>query len=220
MLVLTNSPTSLIDASIPTASPSPGSSFERNLEWVSTEIPYDASTDPFATSYYLSLGLGCVLVAIQVIDLLITFAPRFLCAIPKLQSLFIPSGLKAEAFQQQAAFFKTSRMMRNAIHIHTEDNDSDVESRKTRKMRTSSTMSENQSIQTQALLKYQQKEVEKIKEEIGGSFWTWKKIYDGSLAREEGVWIHSRLLAITMAQLIIVRMLLSCPLNTTYLTMD
>jgi hypothetical protein len=178
-----------------TAYPSTDSSFGRNLEWVTTQVPYDASSDSWASAYYLSLALGCILLTIQVIDLLLVLAPSFLYKFPIMKELFAPSCLKAEANQQKAAFYKTSQMLRSALNIHTQGN---------YKMRKSSTMRESQSSQTKAILTYQQKEVEKVTEEVGGPLWTWTRILNGSLAREEGVWIHSRLLACTIAQLLIV----------------
>ena len=44
----------------------------------------------------------------------------------------------------------------------------------------------------------------KEKEQVGGIIWTWKKIFDGSLFAEEGVWFHGRLLACNFAQLTVI----------------
>ena len=194
---------------LPTVYPSLDSSFERKLEWVTTQVPYDASTDAFATSYYLSLALGCIVLTIQIIDMLLVLAPRFLCKFPIMQELFVPSCPKAEANQQKAAFHKTSQMLRSALYIHTEGNN---------KIQKSSKMRDSRSSQTKAILSYQQHEVERVTEEVGGPWWTWTRILNGSLAREDGVWIHSRLLACTIAQLIIVSCFLTSMPSTAVVT--
>eukprot|EP00977_Amphora_coffeiformis_P019254 scaffold7096_cov84-Amphora_coffeaeformis.AAC.1 len=41
------------------------------------------------------------------------------------------------------------------------------------------------------------------KEEVGGIFWTWTKAMNGSLFYEEGVWFHSRLMAMGLAQFLV-----------------
>lgn len=189
-----------------------GRDLEEELEyWNTTLVPvaYDPETDVYASAYYLSLALGCLLVTMLVIDLLISIAPRFLCTSGLAKRLFVPSGLKAEAHQQKAAFFKTSQMLQNALHIHTEANGASNKLQKSLKKR------DSQGSQVQALLQYQLKEVQTDRnEEVGGLLWTWKKILNGSLAQEEGVWIHSRLLACTMAQAIIVSTMTTFLFNT------
>jgi hypothetical protein len=189
-----------VDA-LSTAYPSPGNSSERNLEWITTQVPYDASTDAWAAPYYLSLTLGFIVLTIQIVDLLTILAPRLLGKFAIMDELLVPSCVKAEANQQKAAFYKTSQMLCSALNIHTEAGS---------KMHKLSTMREGQSSQTKAILTYQQKEVEKVTDEVGGPLWTWTRILSGRLACEEGVWIHSRLLACTVAQLIIVSGRRSC----------
>ena len=41
------------------------------------------------------------------------------------------------------------------------------------------------------------------KEEVGGIFWTWWKYFDGTLFDHEGLWIHTRLYVIQVAQVAI-----------------
>ncbi|CAB9525693.1 expressed unknown protein [Seminavis robusta] len=49
--------------------------------------------------------------------------------------------------------------------------------------------------------------MEHTKEETGGVLWTFKKIFDGSLFNEEGIYLHGRLLAVNFAQFLVVGIL-------------
>jgi len=60
-----------------------------------------------------------------------------------------------------------------------------------------------------ALLNYH--ELSDVQIQSGGVYWTWKRIFDGSLAKEEGIWFHGRLIAGNCYQILIcVLIFLSC----------
>jgi hypothetical protein len=52
-----------------------------------------------------------------------------------------------------------------------------------------------------ALSNFQAQEL--ITEKVGGALWAWKKILNGSIFIEEGVWLHSRLIIGNLLQLIV-----------------
>jgi len=48
------------------------------------------------------------------------------------------------------------------------------------------------------------------KEPCGGILWTFKKMWNGTIYEEEGVWLHARLVASNVSQYFIVRKLPTC----------
>ena len=128
------------------------------------------------------------------VDLIMVLIPRAWAERhPTFHAMFSPGGPKAEAAQKNAAFVKMERMISGALAVHAE----------TSTTKTSSNYSEGDVLQTFHRQKNEQ-------EEIGGFMWTWSKMFDGTLFREEGVWFHSRLLSIGMAQFLVVSIGLFC----------
>ena len=167
-------------------------------------VDYKTNEDIYGGSYLLSLTLGCILLAILVIDLIRSVLPQgLLDTAPFVRSLVTPASVKAEASQKKASFQKVSRMVQNALAVHSTAN----ASHRTASMKLSKSSHESfgsdDNSQFQAMLAFQSQASDT--EEVGGLLWTWKQIFSGSLFLEEGVWIHSRLLAITMAQVLVVR---------------
>jgi len=151
---------------------------------------YDPTTDYFAIAYCLSILLGCILLLSLVADTVL-FAWRKKCS-EFGKFIFTSAGRKRELSQKQSSFWKSSRMLHNAFQLHNGNGKSQNIGR---------TSSMQSSIHFEGVAKYQMKSVES--EPVGGAFWTWKKIFDGSLFYEEGVWIHSRLLACNVAQVLV-----------------
>jgi len=168
-------------------------------------VDYKASEDTVGASYLLSITLGCIMLAALAVDLIRSVLPKgLLDKVPFILSLVTPGGLKAESSRKKAAFWKASRMVQNALAVH-----SDVTAKSSHHVASMNLSSSHVSLendgksQFQAILTFQSQSIEM--EEVGGMFWTWKRVFDGSLFSEEGLWIHSRLLAINMAQVLVVR---------------
>lgn len=165
------------------------------------KVSYETSEDVYGASYGVSFALGCVLLLLLLIDLLVKVFPttaRFgrnsFAAI-----LFTAGGYRAESYHKQAASWKVDKMVNNALIMHS---DSSAANSSSKPVITSGL---TESAHVKALLKYQLQESET--EVVGGVFWAWGKIFNGTLFFEEGVWIHSRILACNMAQLLVVRSL-------------
>lgn len=107
---------------------------------------------------------------------------------------FCPSSLssgieKMERHTKQAAVKKMTRMVDNALVFHGRAG--------------SNTLSETfkMTAHGSALLNFQMRE-EKT-ERAGGIFWGWKRVFNGSIFDDEGIWLHGRLVSSTVTQVFI-----------------
>lgn len=151
---------------------------------------YEAESDPFGAGYYLSISLGAILLMFQAVDISFTVIPvAWLGMIRYARNVVTPAGYSAEAAQKKAAFFKVSKMIDNAISIHSGGTvfSSLKQSSKSSKAR------ERPGHSLQSVAKFQLLQDSET-EMVGGVFWAWEKIFNGSIFAEEGIWFHSRLL--------------------------
>jgi hypothetical protein len=177
---------------------------EYYIEYVEAEqyketFEHEDKSDPYAARYYLSVILGAVLLTFQAVDLAFIVIPTAWLGMNRfVKNLVTPSGFKAEAAQKKAASFKVSKMIDNALALHS--NGPSFSSLK----KSSSELSKSRGSlcsSLQAIARFQLQESET--ETAGGVFWAWKKIFNGSIFAEEGIWFHSRLLACNLALLLV-----------------
>lgn len=157
-------------------------------------LEYDATVDVYGASYWLSLGLGCMLIMVLVLDIILYFLPK-----KGLQSAIPPTSSRQEATVDDAASHQMSRFLSNTLSLQHGQEDSildDTTRRSLKRMGPTFTMID----------RFQM--LPKRTETVGGIFWVWKKILDGSLFSEEGVWISGRVLACNFAQLMVVGMVI------------
>lgn len=157
-------------------------------------LQYDAKADVYGASYWLSVGLGSTLIAVLVVDLVL-----FVLRTAGFQSILDPLSIQYEAIAKEAASHQMSRILHNALSLQRgqEDSIGDVAARRSLKR-----MGQNSSILDRFHM------LPKSTETIGGVFWIWKRIFDGSLFSKEGVWISGRILACNFAQLMVIGMVI------------
>jgi hypothetical protein len=144
----------------------------------------------FKFIYAAALTMGIILLALQFIHLL-----RLLYPDPKLKwvdSILTPSMTKAEVQIKHAAAFKMKKLLQNALALHEGDNLINAG------MKSSSAFTSRPGAFGQALLSYQLSEG--MTEPGGGLWWAWKRYWSGAITYEDGIWIHSRLVASNIAQ--------------------
>lgn len=140
--------------------------------------------------YAAALTMGIILLALQLIHLL-----RLLYPDPKLKwvdNILTPSITKAEVQIKHAATFKMKKLLKNALTLHEGENI------RKESMKSSSPFSSRTGAFGQALLSYQLSEG--MTEPSGGLWWAWKRYWSGAITYEDGIWIHSRLVASNIAQ--------------------
>eukprot|EP00977_Amphora_coffeiformis_P027149 scaffold34584_cov134-Amphora_coffeaeformis.AAC.1 len=154
------------------------------------EEDYKAKEDPYAATYIIALIVGMGMLLALTVDLLLLVLPSNL-----VESTFLaPGGLKAECAQKNASFRKMSKMINGALAVHASAADDEKKPKSSQPV-----MYENKELQV--MMSYSRGKDQK--EEVGGIFWTWKKAMNGSLFYEEGVWFHSRLMAMGLAQFLV-----------------
>ena len=173
--------------------------FEVEILLINTTKEDDKEDDPLYDFQYLTtLVLGCFLLLFQVKALLYVLIPRSIWEKLPSSDFWLTSGMaKSEGSTKRAAAFKINRMVENAISQHDgKILDHDQSSRL--KIRSSS----KRSAFGQAMLNFQASA--DYREKVGGVWYTIKKMWNGSLFDEEGVWIHARLYAMNISQWFIV----------------
>ena len=152
------------------------------------EEDYNAAGDPFAAAYFIALIMGLCLLFWYLVDLFLVITPsEWVKAHPILATITMPGGLKTAQAQKEASFHKMTKMVNGTLSIH----------RKAHVRKSSVDYVEYDLLQTFHRFSHET-------EEVGGVMWTWLRILDGRLFHEEGVWFHSRLLAMGMAQVLVV----------------
>jgi len=145
----------------------------------------------FKYFYFVSLFMGIALNSFQFIRLL-----RLLYPDPNLKwidSILTPSMTKAEVFIKQAAVVKTNRIIENALAMHQAEN------RERSPDPGRSTVSKHRTgVFGHAMLNFVRNEG--LNEPAGGLWWAWKRYRSRAILYEDGVWIHSRLVAANVAQ--------------------
>lgn len=106
-----------------------------------------------------------------------------------LASFLLGNNMKSAFRMKQAASIKVNKLVKNAYDLHDQNEADERKDIKKNLLGEKAT----RSTQETALLNYT-KIVEKT-EEFGGLFWGWKQYLTGDIQSEEGVWLHSRLIA-------------------------
>ncbi len=141
------------------------------------------------TSYLpvVSVILGFIVGAFHLFHMLTLVTPeRWVENMPHVfQYLFTAGVVRAESHIKQSAAHKVSGMLDNALDLASDkDRDSVLETHF-----------------GQSLLAYEKQG--KTFVHSGGFAWTWKRIFNLSLFRDEGIWLSARLIASNAAQFIV-----------------
>ena len=149
-------------------------------------------------AYIFAMILGCFLLLFQVKALLYVLIPRSWWKELPFQSFWLTCEMaKAECCTKKAAAYKINNMVEHAIAQH---NGSAIE--KSREKRSKVRSSSVQNAFGNAMLSFQA--TSDHLEETGGIWYTFRKMWDGSLFSEEGIYIHSRLYAMNVSQVFII----------------
>lgn len=153
-----------------------------------TIVPY-VDQVVFNNNSYLatvSLILGFVTTTFHLFHILAMLTPkRWIHNKPRVQTLFSPGVIRAESHIKQAAAHKISLMVDNAVDLAgSKDKDTVLETHF-----------------GQGLLAFGK--LGKVYVPAGGFSWTWSRIFNGSLFKEEGIWLSARLIASNAAQFIV-----------------
>jgi len=161
---------------------------EIDLIFIVTQVIDDQLT--VLTFRWINLISGVLMILLQIQNLIAICVSEETIAMNNLLATFLLGNNMKSAFRmKQAASIKVNKLVKNAYDLH-EHNESDE-----RKDIKKNLLGEKATRSTQetALLNYT-KIVEKT-EEYGGLFWGWKQYLTGDIQSEEGVWLHSRLIA-------------------------
>jgi hypothetical protein len=152
---------------------------------------YVVANDFMGSAFYLALFLGCTILLSQLVDVILQLTPRvWLDRNGLVQRLVLPGTIRQERAGNQAASLRMQQFLTNAFDIFSDSSF------------LSSSKSENATKRvTSALERFLLLPVKT--ERVGGVFWAWKRIWDGTIFSQEGVWLNSRLLACNFSQVII-----------------
>lgn len=133
----------------------------------------------YITAFLTILLAGCLLLT-RLFDLINLALPES-AQEGAIGRVIAAASLRSERNTKQAAQWKMRRFISNALQYH-EPHMSRME-----------VIVAGSSKSSDVLLKFQLDEDEK--ETVGGIAWAWRRILDGSILTEEGVWLHGRLWA-------------------------
>jgi hypothetical protein len=146
---------------------------------------------PYKFLYWMSLLLGCLLLAMHGVHLLILVIPKEKLAEQRwLSPLLASQTVSSESAIKKAASLKVNKMMQNATAIHQLDDSGS--SQKKRMVETS---------YGRALLNFDKNA--EVYERAGGLWWTWTRMWNGTLYSEEGIFLNSQVMAGNTAQIIV-----------------
>lgn len=149
----------------------------------------------YVFAYTTVVVLGCLLMLLNIKTLLFTILPWSIWEKMPFRNFIHKSGMaQAEQCIKQAAVFKTIRIVSNALGHHQGVLMESMSSRISSKTSSRAGMPSF----GVALLNFQA--TSHLCEPAGGIFSGLKGMWNGSLFREEGVWIHSRLYAMNLTQ--------------------
>ena len=162
---------------------------------IETTIFSTKKNEKYGAAYFAAAVLGAVLLFLQVVALVrLFFSSRILNENKILEVLFTPGILKMERRTKTAAERKVTLMVENALVHHNKDN----ANQSTSSHRNGLDVSRHYT----ALLSFQLQAEQT--ERIGGLWWGWKRVWNNSIFDEEGVWLHSSLIASTVTQFFVV----------------
>jgi hypothetical protein len=148
--------------------------------------------------YGFALALGCFLLLFQVKALLYVLIPRSIWKKLPFASFWLTCEMaKAECCTKQAAAYKIKNMVDHAFDQH---NGSSLEKSEgaSIKLRGSSLKRSH----ANAMMSFQA--TADHREQVGGILYTFRKMWNGSLFKEEGVYIHAALYSMNVSQWFIV----------------
>ena len=152
----------------------------------------------YQLTYAFALALGCFLLLFQIKALLYVLIPRSTWKKLPFATFWLTCEMaKSECCTKQAAAYKIKKMVEHAISHHDGSSLADAKSASLKMQRSTFTSSHAKAIMCfQATADH--------REQVGGIRYTFRKMWDGSLFKEEGVYIHSRLYAMNVSQWFIV----------------
>ena len=135
------------------------------------------------------MACGLVLILFQLRSLLMLLIPSSWYDRKSFVQRFLVSGMaRKEKKTKQAARFKTYKIVKNAMSMH----EVSLSSKSPRSMHGNTTAYGS------ALLAFEGTMDDR--EDVGGILWTYKSIFDGTLFDQEGVWLHTKLIASNLSQ--------------------
>ena len=144
----------------------------------------------------MTLFLGCTILLTQFIDVVLQLTPRrWLDGNGLIQRLVLPGTIRQERAGHQAANLRIKQYLTNSLDVF---NDMSL---------ISSSNSDN-------LTKRPNNALERFlllpvkTERVGGVLWAWKRVWDGTIFSQEGIWLNSRLLACNFSQVMIFGLLI------------
>jgi hypothetical protein len=153
--------------------------------------PYEVADDYYGATFYLSIILGFVILSSQFVDILLVLTPRrWRDGNDLIQRLVLPGTVRQQRAGKQAASYRMKILIQNSLDVingatmlasSANSNSLDAVDRES-------------SILERFLL------TPKTTEAVGGVSWAWKRIWNGTLFTEEGIWLTGRLLACNFAQ--------------------
>lgn len=157
---------------------------------VTSPVVSTEKVNDYYAIYWTTFVLGCMLLFLQVLSLIRLLFPTDVLKQFKPLEIFLTPGIeKMERRTKVAARRKVSAMVETALQLHDHSNNMDLSS------------SRHMTLLGKALLNFQIQREET--ETVGGVSWAWKSIWDRSIFEDEGVWLHSRIVACSLAQLCI-----------------
>lgn len=154
---------------------------------VDTAAVNTTKKEQYEAAYYVAAVIGGILLLLQLITLIrLFFSLEVWKKHALLKRVLTPGILKMERSTKLAAHRKVSLLVENALRYHHDR---------------STFLASSMSSQSTALVNFQST-IEQT-EKAGGLVWGWRKVWDGSICEQEGVWLHSRLIASNVAQFFI-----------------
>ena len=153
---------------------------------------YVAASDYYGASYFLAIILGITILSSQGVDIVLMFLPqRWLDGNGLVQRLVLPGTLRQERAGKEAASFRMKQFLQNALDIVY---DKTIASSSNNSGGFTSKIDHATTVLERFLL------LPVKTESVGGVIWAWKRVWDGTIFNEEGIWLNGRLLACNFAQ--------------------
>lgn len=161
------------------------------------EVPYWWSTDVSNLYRIPALVSGLLVTGVQLFHLSMIFIRRK-PAYQRFSTWYYSRGtVRYESKIKKAGLYKVDQMLANALKLHGESLELACncgENNKSKRIR-----SQNRTPYGRALFEYSK--LDGIKEEIGGFMYAFKRIWNGTLFTEDGIWISQRMVIGTVAQI-------------------
>ena len=151
----------------------------------------DDPVDQFLCGLVLFLGL--LLMTLQLKVLLMIVVPETWYARAPFFKRFLVSGTAMkERRTKKASRCKVAAMVRDAMEMHVQ---------KLQSTRSAARIMSHSVSYGNALLNFEA--TRNDREQVGGILWAFRKMWDGSIFEEEGVWLHARLIASNLSQVFV-----------------